>query len=197
MAQGAIVVWGLVSYRPLMPSALDSWMARATLGTPGGTVARGAELVTKLGRPKVVVALGAALAVGAWLRWRDLAICVFCLAAPVIAGGLERALKEAGYSFPSGHATGTSAVATVALVVGCAAWTSRAARLMVSFCAVSFVAIVAGTRLVLGVHYLTDVIGGVALGCSVTLALAVAVDAAPTFRARTALPLGREKRDCR
>ena len=69
----------------------------------------------------------------------------------------------AGSSFPSGHASAAAATfAVVALLVG--RRRSRSARAVIAGAAVAVAVIVAGTRVFLGVHWLTDVLAGLAVG---------------------------------
>lgn len=69
----------------------------------------------------------------------------------------------AGSSFPSGHAAAAAATfAVVALLVG--RRRSRSARAVIAGVAVAVAVIVAGTRVLLGVHWLTDVLAGLAVG---------------------------------
>lgn len=71
----------------------------------------------------------------------------------------ERAATAGGYSFPSGHATGSAAVyGAAALVVD---YGRRRVRYAV---AAVCVAAIAASRVVIGVHYLGDVLAGVAVG---------------------------------
>jgi membrane-associated phospholipid phosphatase len=64
-----------------------------------------------------------------------------------------------GYSFPSGHALGST------IVYGALAWEIRAGRLRTrAAVAAVVVAIVAATRVLLGVHYPLDVVAGAAFG---------------------------------
>lgn len=92
----------------------------------------------------------------------------------------------AGASFPSGHALAVAAAMVVAL--GTAAQlgllTGRAARRAGQATAALVIAAVAASRLVLGVHYLTDVVGGVLLGVAWAVVAGLAVDA--IARARSA-----------
>jgi membrane-associated phospholipid phosphatase len=74
-------------------------------------------------------------------------------------------ITEGGYSFPSGHATGTAAVAVLS------AWlltrwliTSWAGRVAVWMTAIGLIAMVGFSRIYLGVHYLSDVLAGWLLG---------------------------------
>jgi membrane-associated phospholipid phosphatase len=88
-------------------------------------------------------------------------------------------------SFPSGHSSGVATSVAVALVL---AWPllappARRAWLAVG---VALVALVGLSRMWLGVHYLSDVLGGWAFGLAWTLLVAVAFGALPGGRA--ALP---------
>jgi membrane-associated phospholipid phosphatase len=68
-----------------------------------------------------------------------------------------------GPSFPSGHTTGAAACfAAFALVLG--RGRSRNVQSLLAGAAVFIAVAVAASRVLLGVHWLTDVIGGLALG---------------------------------
>jgi membrane-associated phospholipid phosphatase len=69
----------------------------------------------------------------------------------------------AGYSFPSGHAAGAAAVygALLVLVLPRAA---RWARALLLAAGTSLICAVAASRVLLGVHYPSDVAAGAALG---------------------------------
>jgi undecaprenyl-diphosphatase len=68
-----------------------------------------------------------------------------------------------GPSFPSGHTTGAAACfAAFALVMG--RGRSRNVQALLAGAAVFVAIAVAASRVLLGVHWLTDVIGGLALG---------------------------------
>jgi membrane-associated phospholipid phosphatase len=88
-------------------------------------------------------------------------------------------------SFPSGHASGVATLVTVALVL---AWPLLAPSARRGWLAagVALTALVGVTRLWLGVHFLSDVVGGWALGLGWALLVAVAFGALPGGRA--ALP---------
>lgn len=73
-----------------------------------------------------------------------------------------------GFGFPSGHALGT------AIVYGGLAFVVGTRRAYASAAAV--VALVALTRVVLGVHYLVDVVAGVAVGGAYLAAVSLACD---------------------
>lgn len=83
---------------------------------------------------------------------------------------VEEAVAVApGYSFPSGHAANTAAAATAVtiLLLPTLARRGRAVTLVV---AATLVVVTALDRVLLGVHYPTDVVAGVLLGVGIVLA---------------------------
>jgi undecaprenyl-diphosphatase len=72
-------------------------------------------------------------------------------------------LRLATYSFPSGHAFAATATYG-ALAVVLATGASRTGRAWIAASAAVLVAIVAASRVILGVHYLLDVLAGIAGG---------------------------------
>ncbi len=88
-------------------------------------------------------------------------------------------------SFPSGHASGVATLVTVALVLIWPLLAPSARRAWVA-AGVALAVLVGMSRLWLGVHFLSDVVGGWALGVAWTLLVAVAFGALPGGRA--ALP---------
>jgi undecaprenyl-diphosphatase len=75
----------------------------------------------------------------------------------------------ASYSFPSGHATVAAATyLTIGLLLADRLTTRRAKILCVALCALIALAI-AGSRVYLGVHYLSDAAGGLVLGTALAL----------------------------
>jgi membrane-associated phospholipid phosphatase len=91
---------------------------------------------------------------------------------------LTAVLGEHGFSFPSGHTTGTTAVwLLLAWMIGHWVIGRRAGRVMVWTGALLMIAAVGLTRIYLGVHFLSDVLAGWALGAAwaVTVALVATV----------------------
>jgi undecaprenyl-diphosphatase len=91
-------------------------------------------------------------------------------------------------SVPRGHSSGSATLVTVVLVL---VWPllGRTRRRVCLVLGIALAVLVGLTRMWLGVHFLSDVLGGWALGVAWTLALAVAFGALPGGRA--ALPARR------
>lgn len=81
---------------------------------------------------------------------------------------------HAGSSFPSGHSAAAAACwAAIAIVV--ARRSSRTGRYVAAGLAALLAGVVAGTRVLLGVHWLSDVVAGVVVGWAWFLLCAIAV----------------------
>jgi membrane-associated phospholipid phosphatase len=127
------------------------------------------------------------------------------LTAVVLVGPLTTLLKELvgrvrpdfvnggarleSLSFPSGHSSGIATLVTVTLVL---VWPllGRAGRRASLAVGVALVLLVGLTRMWLGVHFLSDVLGGWAFGVAWTLTVALVFGALPGGRA--ALPVRRD-----
>lgn len=134
--------------------------------------------VTQLGGIYVVVGLCVLLAVAETLRQRSVWVVLFIVA---VMGGEEiltlsvkqladrvrptfnPAAATLGPSFPSGHsATAAAFYATAALLIG--RWRPRSIRAVITGLAAGIAVGVAATRVLLDVHWLTDVVAGLSLG---------------------------------
>jgi membrane-associated phospholipid phosphatase len=136
------------------------------------------DAVTQLGNIRTVILLCVVLAVAETVRERSVWVAPFILA--VIGGEelLSTAVKQLadrvrpsfnpaaatlGPSFPSGHsATAAAFFATAALLLG--RWRGRQARAVLAGLAAAIAVAVASTRVLLDVHWLSDVTAGLALG---------------------------------
>jgi undecaprenyl-diphosphatase len=117
-----------------------------------------------------------------WRRYRGAVLLAISI--PAAAVITERLIKPLvgrtalGFlSFPSGHATGTFALATAiaVLLVGAAA-VPRAVRLAVVVTAFAVASAVAAAMIALGFHYFTDAVAGAAVGTGTVLATALVLD---------------------
>ena len=134
--------------------------------------------ITQLGGIYAIIVLCVVLAVAETIRERSVWVAPFIVA---VMGGEEiltatvkhladrvrptfnPAAATLGPSFPSGHsATAAAFYATAALLLG--RWRGRPTRAVLTGCAAGIAVAVAASRVLLDVHWLTDVIAGLALG---------------------------------
>ncbi len=83
-----------------------------------------------------------------------------------------------GLSYPSGHSSGIATLVTVALVLAWPRLTAGGRRAAVTG-GVALAVLVGLTRMWLGVHYLSDVVGGLALGLAWSLGVALVLGGLP------------------
>jgi YegS/Rv2252/BmrU family lipid kinase len=88
------------------------------------------------------------------------------------------------FSFPSGHSSGITSGAGVALVLTALLVRRRNTRRLIQYVAIFLVLLVGADRLLLGVHNISDVVAGYAVGAFWVLAGAVLFDPAPRSRPR-------------
>jgi len=136
--------------------------------------------ITHLGDTITILTVGVAIsAYGLW-RWRKPSIPLFVasvvlgqvLISNTIKVAIDRARPElrpratfSGTSFPSGHTTAAAATyLAVALVLGIA--TSPRTRAALAGAAVAITVAVGSTRVLLGVHWFSDVLAGLVIGWS-------------------------------
>ncbi|GAW51511.1 MULTISPECIES: phosphatase PAP2 family protein [unclassified Nocardioides] len=145
-----------------------------------------AEAWEQLSQPWVVyLVVGVPACLFAWFRLHLRTRALWALATMVTGWALATGLKllvqrarptvddpfatHAGYSFPSGHATNNAIVATVVVLL---LWPvlGEAARRALPVVAGAWVLLTCADRLLMGAHFLSDVIAGVLLGCGLCLA---------------------------
>jgi membrane-associated phospholipid phosphatase len=145
-------------------------------------------LVTRLGETWAIGIVAVVVAVVDFARTRNRWVVPFLLA--VILGdkllteaikqlvdrarpALESVAATLGPSFPSGH-TSTAAASWAAFALVAGRWWGRGSWPLLAGLAVGIAVAVAGSRVLLDVHWLTDVLGGLALGWAWFAACAIA-----------------------
>jgi len=153
------------------------WGAAHTTGTAESVV----KVITQFGSTPVVIGVCVLVAAVEYRRIRTRAVPAFLGTVAVselvinnlvkVAVGRERPniarlVHASGFSFPSGHTAASAAVyAAVALVVG--RRRTRRTKSILAGIAGGITVAVATSRVLLGAHWLTDVIAGAALGWAV------------------------------
>ncbi|HQZ33991.1 MAG TPA: phosphatase PAP2 family protein [Ilumatobacteraceae bacterium] len=143
-----------------------------------GTAERVMRIITQLGSTPVVVAVLVVVSIVEYRRLPTRAIPLFLLTVmaaelavnnsiKVIVGrerpDIARLVHANGFSFPSGHtAAAAAAYAAIALVIG--RRRSRPTQALLAGIAGGITVAVASSRVLLGAHWLTDVIAGAAVG---------------------------------
>jgi membrane-associated phospholipid phosphatase len=182
-----VILLGLLSLASWGPLIAADVAVGDELVMPGsGTDVDALRLLTNVGGSTVRLVVLAPLA--GWLAWqRRWRLVGFVVAGGALIGGMTELLKSIfdrprpsydgtigaiGFSYPSGHASGVAAIATVLVVVF---WpvVSRALRWVLVVVALTAAVVVGYTRIALGVHFASDVVAGWCVGIAWGLLLAV------------------------
>ncbi len=174
----------VLPWEPLL--ALDADVAREAydLSAPRPWLVSVLEVIAVVGHPTVLrgvlLVIAAYLVIRGWTRaavFVVLASVVTAVAAVSVKALVDRARPEwvdplgsaAGASFPSGHATGAG-VFTAALVLVTLSTVRRGPRQQLLIAVLALIGLAVGLdRILLGVHYASDVLAGWLLGTLLTL----------------------------
>jgi undecaprenyl-diphosphatase len=147
-----------------------------------------ARFVTSFGVLGVLLPIAVVVGVVVWIRWRSVAAAIAPWLSVVVCGQIVAMLKSAtdiarpplqsqvvqvlNASFPSGHSANTTAlIVSVVLVVWCVVEVSRRTKTLISISGAVVVVAMGLTRLLLNVHWLSDVLAGWCIGAAVGLAV--------------------------
>ena len=141
-------------------------------------------VLARLGDLPAIIGMTAVLVLVCLLRRRYRGAALVAISIPAAAVITERLLKPLvgrtalGFlSFPSGHATGTFALATaITVLLAGAPRVPRAVRLAAAVIAYAVASVVAAAMIALGFHYFTDAVAGAAVGTGTVLATALVID---------------------
>lgn len=194
MAILSVAGFVLVSYATILgadpgPTPGDMTAADVAEALRGGWLVDVAKIVTALGSSALVLSLAAvcAAALAARRRWAELGVLVAGMAIAVLgvhelkdvvdrprpAGGL---VETSGASFPSGHAAYSTFYVWLAVTIVMRLRPGMARGAAVVATGIALTALIGLSRIYLGVHYLSDVNGGWALGAAAfSLCAAVAL----------------------
>ena len=198
------------SWHATTPHDLDQRVFAAINADGHGLVFRSAEVISLTASPFGGAALVAIATAVVWWRSRDVVASVAVTVAAGLAAVLQNVGKAivqrprplsaqgltglSGYAFPSGHATGISALITVLslLIMANRLTIHRSGRAIGAL--VTFGVLVSFTRLLTGAHYMTDVVGGLALGTAISCLVIAALPLADGGYARLRIRRGEEPR---
>lgn len=192
-AAALFILLGVAAQLAHGPIGPDAAVHSALISSRDAVVNGVAHVVTFTGSAPFVYPMACVVAAVVWLRRRReaaLAFVVAFLGGALVCGVVKTAIDRprpdptamlgapaTGMSFPSGHTTmGTLLFvgAAVVLTVG----SSRGRRIVAVAAAAVWAAMIAWSRLLLGYHWLTDVLGGALLASSLLLSLAWCVQVA-------------------
>jgi undecaprenyl-diphosphatase len=147
-----------------------------------------ARFVTSFGVLGALLPVAVVVGVLVWVKSRSVFAAIAPWLSVVVCGQIVSVLKKStdiarppvefqvaqirNPSFPSGHAANTTAlIVSVVLVLWCAPELSRRTKMWVSISGAVIVTAMGLTRLVLNVHWLSDVLAGWCIGTAVGLAI--------------------------
>jgi membrane-associated phospholipid phosphatase len=162
-------LFGIIAVMVRLNVGLARWdRSASTWGARHATTASTnvLDVITSLGGLAVgSMFLVAAAVVAVWRhrKWEAIVVNLTKVIVDRARPDIDRLTAYSGSSFPSGHAAHAAAFyAAAALVLGIGS--GRVVRAVLAGGAVAIAIVVAATRVLLGVHWLTDVVGGLAMG---------------------------------
>ncbi|MGE3835761.1 MAG: phosphatase PAP2 family protein, partial [Acidimicrobiia bacterium] len=171
------------------PGALDDWGHRAAIEMRSPAATAFFEIVTHLGAGLVVSVAALGVAAVIWRRCPVLASLILFagMARPLLSMVLKESVARprpdgdvlvhpSSASFPSGHTFAAVVFWGMLPLVVAAVTSHRVARVASVGVAVVAVALVGASRVYLGAHWLTDVVGSVLVGGACLVLVTAALD---------------------
>lgn len=185
-------------------TSIEDRISDAITSTHKDAAYRAFDAIGIFGSRGAVAIVAVLLAVFAWWWWRSFRLAVVCVLGPGLAGLGEIVLKElvgrprpltaplsgeSGFGFPSGHATGATALAVVIVLLAFAGFPRRHPMRAIVVVAVILYALAIGmSRVVVGAHFALDVVGGALLGTTAALVVILVLLPARATRSEVARP---------
>lgn len=181
-----VVLLGTLFWNSTRGDWLDRMVGQHLYASPGSVARAFFVAVSALGVPGVAIAASVLIGLVVWKRFNNVLLAAFCPLAVTLATTVESLVKGLvhrarpttaalahlyGRSFPSGHATASTALALAVAILVVAVGSHGRDKLLVL--AVAYAVAVCLSRIVLGVHYLTDVVAGMAVAGAVVLSVAL------------------------
>jgi membrane-associated phospholipid phosphatase len=173
------------------PTDLDQNIYDHIGANGNGAVFHVAKVISYTASPLGGMLLVVAAAALVWWNKRDVVATFATLLAPGIAAVLQRVAKDiikrsrppftasltgqTGFGFPSGHAAGIGALVTVLSLLILAKRVSVKQPSATITVLALFGILVAFTRLLVGAHYFTDAVAGLALGSAIACLVTAAI----------------------
>lgn len=192
-----VVVTGLVLHN----NTFDQPLATSLVLDPPASFAK--ALGTAL-QPNILDGVGLLIAIALFFN-KHRRTAIWMVGVLAVSRGLSIGLKEliqrdrpvidhpvqtlSSYAFPSGHVTTAAAFAGCIIVIVSMLVRKPTARRLIVTAAIAFLIVVGLDRVLLGVHFVSDVIAGALLGALVTVVGILVFDPRPRSIALTAEPL--------
>lgn len=181
---GMVDTFILTFIRRHMPMSLDAFFNAVTIAG-SAVVVFPVALIASLGL-LVMKRRAQALLVAASLGTASLLVYLIKTATGRARPDLWDSQWYWGSSFPSGHTMHTAAAATALALCAASLWPASARWAMAL--ALGWTSLVALSRLVLGVHWPTDVLAAICLGTFISLSISMAIDLRLHGQGRASVP---------
>ncbi|MGT2728970.1 phosphatase PAP2 family protein [Streptococcus phocae subsp. salmonis] len=173
-----VIMGYMVKFFPEQLTALDGVIQSAVRGNLPEGATRFFKLVTIVGNVKTqMMILTISVLICYALKWKAEALFLLSnglMAALFITGFkilyqrprplIEHLVHAGGYSFPSGHTTGSMLIIGSLIIIFHQRLRQSPFQLVVDFCLTSLLLLIGLSRVYLGVHYPSDVLAGFLLG---------------------------------